>query len=154
MHAAIILISAVLGAAKSIDPCTAGTNITLDGKTYLTRYVIEKAAPAGSTAVTKKDQTVTADVLLTLAATGAIVWNSSGPFSYNFNATPRHLIVGFDVGSYGMRVGETRKLCIPEEEGYGPAGKPPTIPGGATLIFELKCLAVNDNRAKKRHTSI
>jgi FKBP-type peptidyl-prolyl cis-trans isomerase len=132
-------LAVVLG---SSDPCVSGTNVTLDDKTYLTRYVIETAAPAGSATVMTKDQKVTADVLLTLEATGAVVWNSSGPFAYNFNATPRGLIVGFDVGSYGMMVGETRKLCIPYEEGYGPAGKPPTIPGGATLLFELKCLSV------------
>ena len=35
------------------------------------------------------------------------------------DATPRQLIVGFDVGSFGMLVGETRKLCIPPVEGYG-----------------------------------
>jgi hypothetical protein len=66
---------------------TSGINATLDGKTYLTRYVIEEEAPAGSAAVTTKDARVTADVVLSLAATGAVLWNSSGPFAYNFNAT-------------------------------------------------------------------
>jgi FKBP-type peptidyl-prolyl cis-trans isomerase len=136
------IVAFACGAAAAVDPCTDGKNVTLDGKTYLTRYIIEKAAPSGSAAVATKDEKVSADVLLTLEATGAVVWNSSGAFDYNFNATPRKLIVGFDVGSYGMMVGETRKLCIPEEEGYGPAGRPPTIPGGATLLFELNCLTV------------
>lgn len=129
-------------AVAATNPCTDGKNVTLDGETYLTRYVIEKAAPAGSAAVSTKDQPVSADVILSLEATGVVVWNSSGPFNYNFNATPRHLIVGFDVGSYGMLEGETRKLCIPAGEGYGPKGRPPTIPGGATLLFELECLKV------------
>ena len=59
-----------------------------------------------------------------------------------FQTFQRELIFGFDVGSYGMRVGETRKLCIPAAEGYGPNGKPPTVPGDATLLFDLECLSV------------
>jgi FKBP-type peptidyl-prolyl cis-trans isomerase len=59
--------------------------------------------------------------------------------TYNFNATPRHLIEGFDVGSYEMKQGEKRSLCIPFAEGYGPKGRPPTIPPAATLILDLTC---------------
>jgi hypothetical protein len=128
-----------------IDPCTAGTNITFDGKTYGTKYAIETPAPPGSDqSVDGVNTPVSARVIGTLA-NGSVFWDSKGAFAYNFNATPRHLIVGFDVGSYGMKVGETRKLCIPENEGYGPAGKPPVIPPAATLIFQLECLSVGSS---------
>lgn len=47
------------------------------------------------------------------------------------------VIAGFTQGVNGMRVGGRRRIVIPPELGYGRAGAPPTIPGNATLIFEI-----------------
>lgn len=52
------------------------------------------------------------------------------------------VIVGFDRGIIGMRVGGKRRVVIPPELGYGTGGSPPTIPGNATLIFELDLITV------------
>jgi FKBP-type peptidyl-prolyl cis-trans isomerase FkpA len=46
-------------------------------------------------------------------------------------------------GLQKMRVGGLAKLVCPSEIAYGDQGRPPTIPGGATLVFEVELLSIN-----------
>jgi FKBP-type peptidyl-prolyl cis-trans isomerase FkpA len=41
-----------------------------------------------------------------------------------------------------MKVGEKATLTCPSDAAYGDAGRPPVIPGGATLIFDVELLDV------------
>ena len=41
-----------------------------------------------------------------------------------------------------MKVGEKAKLVCPSSTAYGDAGSPPSVPGGATLVFEIELLDV------------
>jgi FKBP-type peptidyl-prolyl cis-trans isomerase len=62
------------------------------------------------------------------------------PFSFTLGAG--QVIAGWDQGVAGMKVGGLRRLVLPPSLGYGAAGVPPTIPGNATLIFEIELFAV------------
>ena len=41
-----------------------------------------------------------------------------------------------------MKVGEKARLICPSDIAYGDHGHPPTIPGGAALVFEVELLAI------------
>ena len=45
-------------------------------------------------------------------------------------------------GMQKMKVGEKARLVCPSDIAYGDQGRPPVIPGGATLVFEVQLLGV------------
>lgn len=62
---------------------------------------------------------------------------------FEFTLGTGQVIKGWDEGVKGMKVGGRRTLRIPPELGYGAAGSPPKIPGGAGLVFEVELVAVD-----------
>ena len=94
----------------------------------------------GNTAIVGRGATVayTGWLYSTTAAENKGTQFDSGEFSFTLGSG---VIVGFSQGVNGMRVGGRRRVVIPPEIGYGAAGSPPSIPGNATLIFEIELRA-------------
>lgn len=61
---------------------------------------------------------------------------------YQFTLGAGDVIDGWDKGLVGVKVGSKLKLTIPSDMGYGETGRPPYIPGGAGLLFEIEVLEI------------
>ncbi len=64
------------------------------------------------------------------------------PFTFQIGAGM--VIPGWDEGVATMKVGGKRQLVIPSELGYGETGSGATIPPGATLIFDVELLEIQE----------
>jgi len=149
--AALALALGATSAAAASPPlsCSSlGIPVVVGKDVYRTKYTIVTVAPGPHTparAVMDAGTTVSALVVGTLQD-GTLFWNSSSPpagtpahpgwFTFQYTMPVSGLITGFDVGVHGMYEGETRQLCIPPDEGYGPRSRP-GIPANSTLIFTI-----------------
>ncbi|KAI3420358.1 Peptidyl-prolyl cis-trans isomerase fkbp1a [Globodera pallida] len=61
---------------------------------------------------------------------------------FEFTIGKGEVIKGWDEGVAKMSVGQRAKLTISSDLGYGAKGIPGTIPGNATLVFDVELIAV------------
>jgi FKBP-type peptidyl-prolyl isomerase-like protein len=91
--------------------------------------------PGGSFSKSSGSKTFTVSKPAYIGLPGDDSINDGGsPFSFTLGAGD--VIPGFDEGTTGMQVGETRIVLIPPAEGYGHRANGP-IPANSTLIFAL-----------------
>ena len=69
-------------------------------------------------------------------------WKTSDAQTLPFTVCSTGVIPGFAIAPTGMKVGGRRQVTIPALYGYGEQGSPPTIPGGATLVFVIDLVDV------------
>jgi FKBP-type peptidyl-prolyl cis-trans isomerase len=74
--------------------------------------------------------------------TDGTLFDSSFPRGEPLEIRGVQVIRGWTEALQRMKPGAVWRLRIPPELGYGPAGSPPTIPGGATLVFHVELIGV------------
>jgi len=93
----------------------------------------------------------TTDVV-NLSATGSLpdgtVFDASGQNGQVKIAKVGALLPLVAIGLQKIAPGGHIKIVVPPEKGYGDAGLPPAIPGGATLIFDIEVQGLAEDGAR------
>ncbi|MEI8370683.1 MAG: FKBP-type peptidyl-prolyl cis-trans isomerase [Planctomycetia bacterium] len=122
----------VLGSPREVasDPALpyAGMVTTASGLVYEDLVIGTGKTPSSATA------TVTVNYTGWLLNGTKFDGNSGVSFALN------QVIKGWTEGLSTMKEGSRRLFVIPANLAYGDAGSPPTIPGGATLVFDVELL--------------
>jgi FKBP-type peptidyl-prolyl cis-trans isomerase/Bacterial Ig-like domain (group 3) len=131
-------ISAVYVPSGDFSKSTVNKTFTVSQPAYTTLAGGVKVATVASGSGAEIQPGQTANVLYTgyLAKNGQIFDDSNdhGDAPLSFAVGEGEVVPGFDEGTAGMTVGETRIISIPPAEGYGSTANGP-IPANSTLIF-------------------
>ena len=101
---------------------------------------IEDAVVGEGEEAVKTGATVVADYVGMLALDGT-VFDSGQAISFSLN----NVIVGWQEGLVGMKVGGVRYLIIPASQAYGASGSGASIPPNADLIFRVQLVGIEVN---------
>jgi FKBP-type peptidyl-prolyl cis-trans isomerase FkpA len=123
-----LLTLAACGGDSTTGPSDSGT-VTIE----------ELVVGTGATAVVGNSVTVHYTGMFT---NGTVFDSSVGKAPIQFQLGSNQVISGFSQGIVGMKVGGKRRITIPPSLAYGSAGRPPTIPGNATLVFEVDLVSI------------
>jgi FKBP-type peptidyl-prolyl cis-trans isomerase FkpA len=117
------------------------TAATEPGATRTPSGLVYRELAAGTGASPKATDKVKVNYRGTLV--NGTEFDSSYKRNMPFEIPLNQVIPCWTEGVQRMKVGGKSRLVCPSEIAYGDGGSPPTIPGGATLIFEIELLGVN-----------
>ena len=124
-------VTANMGEAPTIGAPSGTPPTTLESKDIIVGTGAEVAATS----------TITFHYTLMTWSNGALIessWNSGAPATYPLS----QLIVGWQQGIPGMKVGGRRLLVVPPDLGYGAQGSGPVGPN-ETLVFVMDIVSVS-----------
>jgi len=96
----------------------------------------------GDGASPQMGQTVTVHYIGRLANEKGKEFNNSYTLGKPIDFKLGEVVPGWNEGLETMKVGGKRRLWIPSKLGYGPAGRPPSIPRNSDLYFEIELLGI------------
>ena len=131
---------ACLGLSLALAGCGGGNSTTSPSTGGGSLVIDDLVVGTGATAATGDTVTVNYIGTFTNGTKFDSSYDRNQPFTFRVGAG--QVIAGWDQGVPGMKVGGKRRLTIPPSLAYGSAGVPPTIPGNATLIFEIDLLSI------------
>ena len=123
------------GNAPGIPPLSSPILTTPSGLRY-----IDELVGTGPSPTSGKNVTVHYTGWLTNGTKFDSSRDRNQPFSFAIGQG--RVIKGWDEGVLTMKIGGKRRLIIPADLAYGPAGRPPTIPQNSTLIFDVELISV------------
>jgi len=120
---------ALVASASAPSRAASGLVTTASGLQFRDLVVGSGATPSSSTAT------------VTVNYEGRLLDGTRFDGNAGYKAQLNGVIAGWTEGLASMKVGGRRQLIIIADLGYGAAGSPPKIPGGATLVFDVELLA-------------
>ncbi|MEO6514017.1 MAG: FKBP-type peptidyl-prolyl cis-trans isomerase [Candidatus Saccharimonadales bacterium] len=96
----------------------------------------------GTGDIVPEGATITAHYTGALCADGTI-FQSSHDFGEAITFPLSGVIVGWQKGVPGMKVGGTRRLVIPAEQAYGAHSPSANIPANSDLVFDIELVSIN-----------
>lgn len=121
--------------SSQVVATSSGKTVTMDNGLQIQDEVVG----TGAEAVPGKKVTVNYVGTLVDGTKFDSSYDHGTPFSFNLGAG--EVIVGWDQGVAGMKIGGKRKLIVPPSLGYGSQTVGP-IPANSTLVFEVELLGV------------